>query len=187
MPRITKVYTRTGDDGTTGLGSGQRVAKDALRIEAYGDVDELNSFLGTALACGLDERLVRAFTPIQNELFHLGSDLCIPEQDKGRHRGPTIEARHVEALEGLMDELSEELPPLENFILPGGSTGAAQLHVARALCRRAERATTALAEQEAVGPLVVTYLNRLSDALFVMAREENRHRGVSDVYWDSRV
>ena len=113
MPRITKVYTRTGDDGTTGLGSGQRVAKDALRIEAYGDVDELNSFLGTALACGLDERLVRAFTPIQNELFHLGSDLCIPEQDKERHRGPTIEARHVEALEGLMDELSEELPPRE--------------------------------------------------------------------------
>jgi len=111
MPRITKVYTRTGDDGTTGLGSGQRVAKDALRIEAYGDVDELNSFLGTALACGLDERLVRAFTPIQNELFHLGADLCIPEQDKERHRGPTIEARHVEELEELMDELSEELPP----------------------------------------------------------------------------
>lgn len=187
MPRITKVYTRTGDDGTTGLGSGQRVAKDALRIEAYGDVDELNSFLGTALACGLDERLVRAFTPIQNELFHLGSDLCIPEQDKERHRGPTIEARHVEALEGLMDELSEELPPLENFILPGGTPGAAALHVARAVCRRAERKLVTLAREEAVGPFVVTYLNRLSDALFVAARYENKQKGAPDIVWDSRA
>lgn len=187
MPKITKVYTRTGDDGTTGLGTGARVAKDAPRIEAYGDVDELNSCLGVALASGLDGRLVGAFTPIQNELFHLGADLCIPEEEKDRHRGPIIEARHVEALEALMDELSEELDPLENFILPGGSPGAAALHVARAVCRRAERRLVSLAREEPVGPLVVAYLNRLSDALFVAARYENKQKGVSDIVWDSRA
>ncbi len=187
MPRITKVYTRTGDDGTTGLGGGQRVPKDSLRIEAYGTVDELNSHLGVALAAGVNEMLGPALAAIQNELFHLGSDLCILEEDKAKMPVPPIEERHVVALEKLMDSLSEELPPLENFVLPGGSPGAAHLHVARTVCRRAERLVIALARKEAVGAWTVRYLNRLSDALFVMARHENKRRGVPDVLWDSRA
>src|SRR5215471_18197177 len=145
MPRITKVYTRSGDDGSTGLGGGQRVGKDSPRIEAYGTVDELNSTLGVALAAGLNEAIAPAVRTIQNELFHLGSDLCILEEDKARMPAPRIEERHVVALEKLMDRLSEELPPLENFVLPGGAMGAAQLHVARTVCRRAERLVVALA------------------------------------------
>jgi cob(I)alamin adenosyltransferase len=187
MPRITKVYTKTGDDGTTGLGGGQRVPKDSPRIEAYGTVDELASAIGVALAAGLDPTLAQALSGIQNELFHLGSDLCILEEDKARRPVPRIEKRHVDALEKLMDRLSADLAPLENFILPGGSDGAALLHVARTVCRRAERRVVALARQEPVGPWTVRYLNRLSDALFVMARWENKKRGVSDVLWDSRA
>jgi cob(I)alamin adenosyltransferase len=187
MPRITRVYTRTGDDGTTGLGGGQRVPKDSLRVEAYGTVDELNSQLGVARAMGLAERLERALAAIQNELFHLGSDLCILEEDKQRFPVPQIEARHVDALEALMDELSASMQPLENFILPGGAPGAAQLHVARTICRRAERDVIALGREEPTGAFVVKYLNRLSDALFVMARYENHTRGVPDVLWDSRA
>jgi cob(I)alamin adenosyltransferase len=187
MPRITKVYTRTGDDGTTGLGGGQRVPKDSLRIEAYGTVDELNSHIGAAVASGVNEALRGPLASIQNELFHLGSDLCILEEDKAKRPAPRIEERHVRALEDLMDRLSEELPPLENFILPGGSPSAAQLHVARTVCRRAERRVLALSRQEAVGAFTITYLNRLSDALFVMARHENKRRGVPDVLWDSRA
>ena len=186
MPRITKVYTRTGDEGTTSLGGGQRVPKDSARIEAYGTVDELNSQIGAALALGLDEAVAGALGPIQNELFHLGSDLCILESDKERIAVPRIEERHVAALEQLMDRLSEELPPLENFVLPGGTPGAAQLHVARTVCRRAERLVVALGRIEPVGAHTVRYLNRLSDALFVLARYENARRGVPDVLWDSR-
>ncbi len=187
MPRITKVYTRTGDKGTTGLGGGQRVAKDSPRVVAYGTVDELASALGVALAAGLDDRLATPLTRIQNDLFHLGSDLCILEEDKERFPVPRIEERHVVALERLMDELSRELDPLENFILPGGGPGAAGLHLARAVCRRAEREVITLARGEAIGGWVVHYLNRLSDALFVMARYENRQRGVADTLWDSRA
>jgi cob(I)alamin adenosyltransferase len=189
MPRITRVYTRTGDDGTTGLGGGQRVPKDSLRIEAYGTVDELNSHIGAVLATGggVNEAIAGPLRAIQNELFHLGSDLCILEEDKKRLPAPRIEERHVAALEALMDRLSEELSPLENFILPGGSPGAAALHVARTVCRRAERLVIALSREEAVGAFTVTYLNRLSDALFVMARHENKRRGVADVLWNSRA
>src|SRR5262245_35403711 len=186
MPRITKVYTRTGDDGTTGLGSGDRVGKDSPRIEAYGTVDELNSAIGLALAAGVNDAIAPALARIQNDLFHLGSDLCVPEEEKSRRPVPQIEARHVEALEELMDRLSEELPALENFVLPGGAPGAAQLHVARTVCRRAERVVVALSRRESVGEYTVRYLNRLSDALFVMARHENKRRGVADVLWDSR-
>jgi len=187
MPRITKVYTRTGDDGTTGLGTGRRVAKDSLRIEAYGTVDELNSQIGAAIASGVAEGLRGPLATIQNELFHLGSDLCIPEEDKAATPVPRIEERHVDALESLMDRLSASLPALENFILPGGTPAAAQLHVARAVCRRAERLLVALARDERIGSHTVPYLNRLSDALFVMARYENKTRGVPDVLWDSRA
>ena len=187
MPRITKVYTRTGDDGTTGLGGGQKVSKDSPRIAAYGTVDELNAGVGVALASGLDPRLATELTRIQNELFHLGSDLCILEEDKESMPVPSIAERHVLALEAIMDELSTELEPLQNFILPGGSLGAAQLHVARTVCRRAERQLVTLAATESVGSSTIRYLNRLSDALFVMARYENLQQGESDVLWDSRA
>ncbi len=187
MPRITKVYTRTGDDGTTALGSRRRVPKDARRIDAYGTVDELNSHLGMALASGLDATVAGAIREIQNDLFHLGADLCVPEEDKAALPVPRVEPRHIEALEHLMDRLSEALPPLENFVLPGGSPGAAQLHVARSVCRRAERLLIALQREEAVGACTIPYLNRLSDALFVMARHENFRRGLADVCWNSRA
>ncbi len=187
MPRITKVYTRTGDDGTTGLVGGQRVPKESLRVAAYGTVDETSSAIGVALAAGLTERLAAPLKRVQNDLFHLGSDLAMLEEDKERFPVPQIEARHVELLERLMDELSTELEALENFILPGGSPGAAHLHLARAVCRRAERDAVALSREEKIGPYVVKYLNRLSDALFVAARYENLKRGVGDVLWDSRL
>jgi cob(I)alamin adenosyltransferase len=187
MPRITRVYTRRGDDGTTSLGSGKRLKKHALRIEAYGTVDELNSQIGVAIASGLEPALVRELSKIQNDLFHLGSDLCVGEDEKGDHPVPQVGQGHIEALEEILDRLTAELGPLENFILPGGSSGAAQLHVARTVCRRAERVLVALAEKERVGAFTIQYLNRLSDTLFVMARQANRHQGVSDVYWDSRA
>jgi len=187
MPRLTKIYTKTGDDGTTALGGGQRVAKDALRIETFGTVDELNAQIGVAIAAGLETTLAEELTRVQNELFNLGSDLCILEADKEKRAVPQIEQRHIHALEATMDRMTEVLGPLTNFILPGGSPGAGHLHVARTVCRRAERLAVALAREEAVGALVVTYLNRLSDALFVMARWENRHRNVPDVTWNSRL
>ncbi|MCI0395231.1 MAG: cob(I)yrinic acid a,c-diamide adenosyltransferase [Chloroflexi bacterium] len=185
MPRLTKIYTRKGDDGTTALGSRTRVAKDSPRVAAYGTVDELNSAIGLALAGGLAPRLAQVLPVVQNELFHLGSDLCFTEEDKKSYQIPQVEARHVAALEALMDELTAVVGPLENFILPGGSPGAARLHVARTVCRRAEREVVTLARTEAVGPYVLPYLNRLSDALFVMARYENHERGTAEPLWDS--
>jgi len=187
MPRLTKIYTKTGDDGTTALGGGERLPKDALRIETYGTVDELNSVLGVAMAGGLEPSLEVEIKRIQNELFHLGSDLCVLESDKVKMPVPRIEERHVQALEYAIDRMSRGLGALENFILPGGSVGAAHLHVARTVCRRAERLAVGLARDEAVGPFVIAYLNRLSDGLFVMARWENKHRGVEDVLWNSRL
>ncbi len=187
MPRITKVYTRTGDDGSTALGTGTRLPKEAPRIEAYGTVDELNSFLGVAVAAGLPDGLADVMATIQNDLFHLGSDLCIPEDDPEAPEVPRIEPRHVERLEAWIDAWQEELEPLQNFILPGGSVAAAHLHVARTVCRRAERDVVALSRTETVGEPVLRYLNRLSDLLFVAARYANLKAGVSDVLWDSRA
>jgi cob(I)alamin adenosyltransferase len=186
VPKITRIYTRAGDDGKTSLGSGRRVEKDVARIEAYGTVDELNAQLGLAVASGLDAELTDELRRIQNELFHLGSDLCVPEADKEKMPVPRIEQKHVDALEMMLDRLTEQVGPLENFILPGGSTGAAQLHVARTVCRRAERILVGLMREEPVGEWTLKYLNRLSDALFVMARFENLRTGVGDVLWDSR-
>ena len=187
MPKLTKIYTKTGDDGTTALGAGHRVPKDALRIETYGTVDELNALIGEAVAGGLEPWLASELARIQNELFHLGSDLCTLEADKAKRPVPRIEERHVQALEAAIDTMNEGLFPLQNFILPGGSEGAARLHVARTVCRRAERLAVGLARTEEVGAFVVPYLNRLSDALFVMARFENKHRGIEDVLWNSRL
>jgi cob(I)alamin adenosyltransferase len=187
VPRITRVYTRTGDDGSTALTGGERLQKDAPRVAAYGTVDELSSAIGVAIAAGLAPRLGRELATIQNDLFHLGSDLAMAEKDKEKRPVPVIAGRHVEALERLMDELTAELGPLDNFILPGGAPGAAALHLARTICRRAERHLVTLARHEPVGPLTLPYLNRLSDALFVMARYENHAKGIPDILWDSRA
>ncbi len=183
MPRLDRIYTKTGDAGMTGLGGGRRVPKDSRRVTAYGTVDELNSQIGVALASGLVPRLTEVLPVIQNELFDLGSDLCWPSDDPRRARIPTVEARHVEALESLIDECNGVVGELTNFLLPGGSVGAAQLHVARTVCRRAEREAVGLARDEAIGEYVLAYLNRLSDALFVMARYENHGRGVAEPLW----
>ena len=183
MPRLTRIYTKTGDAGMTGLGGGQRVPKDSRRVEAYGTVDELNSQIGLALSLGLSERLATELPRIQNQLFDLGSDLATPAVSQARHPVPTVELRHIEQLEALIDELNAVVGPLANFLLPGGSVGAAALHVARTICRRAEREAAALARDEPVGPTVLPYLNRLSDALFVMARYENHERAVPEPLW----
>lgn len=187
MARVTKIYTKRGDKGETSLGGGQRVRKDSLRVQVYGTVDELNSQIGVALAMGLYERLTQALSSIQNELFDLGSDLCFVEEDKAKYSLPQIELEHVTRLEVLIDEMTATLEPLKNFILPGGSLGAAQLHVARTVCRRAEREATTLASQEAIGEYVLVYLNRLSDTLFTMARYENAQQGVAEPQWRPRA
>jgi cob(I)alamin adenosyltransferase len=187
MPRLTKIYTRSGDEGNTSLGNRQRVAKNSARVEAYGTVDELNSLLGFSIAQKLTERLTKFLSAIQNELFHLGADLSYPEGDGKENKVPRIEQRHIDALEKLIDELNGELGPLENFILPGGSPGAASLQIARAVCRRAERNLVGLAENEQISPLAIAYLNRLSDALFVMSRYENMQKKVEEPLWDSRA
>lgn len=186
MPRITRVYTRTGDDGTTAVSGGHRLPKDAARIEAYGTVDELNAAIGVAVSWRPDESLLAPLAEIRNRLFHLGAELSVLERDAGRLPGPRIQASDAEGLERLMDRLSEGLPALENFVLPGGSPAAAQLHVARTVCRRAERRLVTLAAHESVRPEALVYLNRLSDALFVLARWENHERGVAEPLWDSR-
>jgi cob(I)alamin adenosyltransferase len=183
MPRLTKIYTKTGDEGLTGLGGGRRVPKDSARVRAYGTVDELNSAIGVALALGLSERLTTDLATIQNELFDLGADLCWPEDDERRDRIPTVQPKHIRRLERSIDELNEIVGPLKNFLLPGGSPGAAQLHLARTICRRAEREAITLSHEEPIGALVLPYLNRLSDALFVMARYENHERDVAEPLW----
>lgn len=187
MPRITKVYTRMGDEGQTMLGSGARVPKTALRIAAYGTVDELNAQLGVVLSAGPVAALVEPLRRMQNELFHAGAELCLPETPGTPRQGPAIAEAHVAALEQLMDRLSERLPPLANFVLPGGTAAASALHVARTVCRRAEREVLLLAEKESVGAALRKYLNRLSDALFVMSRYENIVAGQAEPLWDSRA
>jgi cob(I)alamin adenosyltransferase len=187
MPRLTTIYTRKGDKGETSLGGGQRVPKNSARVAAYGAVDELNSAIGVTVAHGLSPRLREMLPVIQNELFHLGSDLAFREEDKQKYNLPQIEDRHVQRLEEWIDELNDVVGPLRNFILPGGSIGAAQLHVARTICRRAERDVLTLAREEPIGGLVMPYLNRLSDLLFVMARYENHQRGSGEPLWNSRI
>lgn len=174
--RLSKIYTRTGDDGTTGLGDGLRVPKDSLRVEAYGTVDELNSALGIALAVDLPADVREALTPIQHALFDLGGELCIP----GR---VAIREEHVGQLERVLDSLNATLPPLKEFVMPGGSPAAAALHFTRTICRRAERRTVSLARTEPISPLAIKYLNRLSDLLFVAARYVNTTQGAPEILW----
>ncbi|MFO0981183.1 MAG: cob(I)yrinic acid a,c-diamide adenosyltransferase [Planctomycetota bacterium] len=185
MVRITRVYTRTGDQGMTSLGSGERVAKDCLRVEAYGEIDELNSFLGLVLGEDLEAALRDELVRVQQELFDLGAELCIPESQR-KAPVPEVRPHQIERLEKLIDAHTEQLAPLTSFILPGGTRSAALLHAARAVCRRAERRVITLARAEAVAPHVIVYLNRLSDALFVLARAENLRAGRTDVLWDPR-
>lgn len=187
MPKITKIYTGKGDEGKTRLSSGQLVKKNEARVRSYGTVDELNSHIGLALTMNLAEPLATELKRIQNELFHLGSDLSFIADESGNRHIPQIEARHVAKMEEIIDSLNDQVGPLENFILPGGTQGSAQLHVARTVCRRAEREVSELAEKEPVGPFVLQYLNRLSDALFIMARYENHSKGVQEPLWDSKA
>jgi cob(I)alamin adenosyltransferase len=188
MPRLTKIYTRTGDQGTTALGTKARVPKNHPRVEAFGTADELNAVLGVALAAGLAPRLAEMLPRVQNSLFHLGSDLAFPDEgEKQKYQVPRIEARHVSELEGWIDELNEIVGPLQNFALPGGALGAALLHQARTICRRAERVLVVLGEKEpeALSSTNLAYLNRLSDFLFVAARYENHYRRTPEPLWDT--
>ena len=175
--RLSKIYTRTGDDGTTGLGDGSRVPKDSLRVEAYGTVDELNSAIGVLLATPeVPPAVAACLTEVQHELFDLGGELCLP----GHH---IITAGHVTRLEESLDEFNDALPPLKEFILPGGGPAAAACHLARAIARRAERRVWTLAKAESVSPEVAKYLTRLSDLLFVLARVLARHERGVEVLW----
>ncbi len=175
--RLSKIYTRTGDDGTTGLGDGSRTQKDSLRVETFGTVDELNSAVGVLIAHVEDAGLASVLLDIQHDLFDLGGELCIPGSD-------IIADRHTARLEKELDRLNDDLPPLKDFILPGGSKSAAQAHLARTICRRAERRLISLARQEPVNEPAIRYLNRLSDLLFVAARTLARADGAGEVLWD---
>jgi cob(I)alamin adenosyltransferase len=175
--RLSKIYTRTGDDGTTGLGDGSRVDKEAPRVEAYGTVDEANSAIGVVLAVpGLPEAVAAMLTEVQHDLFDVGAELCIPG-----HR--VVTAAYATRLEQALDGFNEDLQPLKEFILPGGGPAAAACHLARTITRRAERRVWSLGRVEPVAPDVPRYLNRLSDLLFVIARVLARHERGGDVLW----
>jgi cob(I)alamin adenosyltransferase len=180
MVRLTRIYTKGGDKGTTSLGTGTRVPKHDLRVEAYGTVDEANAAIGLArlhTSGDADAALAR----IQNDLFDLGADLCAPEGEGSKERLRITDAQ-VERLEQEIDAMNEQLAPLNSFVLPGGSPASAHLHMARTIARRAERDMTRLAEQQPVNPAAIRYINRLSDHLFVLARYEN-DKGGKDVLW----
>ncbi|OEY67788.1 cob(I)yrinic acid a,c-diamide adenosyltransferase [Marinobacter sp. X15-166B] len=176
--RLSKIYTRTGDDGSTGLADGSRLAKSTLRIEALGTVDEVNSHLGMLLALlPANDQLAPVLKRIQHHLFDLGGEFAIPGSQM-------ITAAHIDWLELCLDTHNDTLPPLKNFILPGGSQPAAQCHLARAVCRRAERVVVALASEETINPGARQYLNRLSDVLFVFARVLARREGAQEILWE---
>lgn len=174
--RLTKIYTRTGDEGTTGLGDGTRTAKDSQRIQTLGDVDELNSMLGLLLTEEVPPDVRTLLTDVQHDLFDLGGEMAIPGY-------ALISAHHVERLENELDRLNDPLEPLKDFILPGGTRAAAIAHLARAICRRAERSMVSLARDETINDAPRHYLNRLSDLLFVLGRVLNRAGGRGDVLW----
>jgi cob(I)alamin adenosyltransferase len=174
--RLSKIYTRTGDDGTTGLGDGTRVAKDSARVSAYGTVDEANSAIGLLLAAELPAQMRELLTAVQHQLFDLGGELCIPGH-------AAIDDADVERLEQHLDRYNDPLPPLKDFILPGGGEAAARCHVARTVVRRAEREAVTLSHHDAVRPQAIRYLNRLSDLLFVLARVLAREGDHGEVLW----
>ena len=174
--RLSKIYTRTGDDGSTGLGDGSRTGKDALRVEAFGTVDEANSAIGVLLAVALPSDVARLLTRIQHQLFDLGGELCIPGH-------AAITDADIDGLEQQLDQYNDDLPPLREFILPAGGEAAARCHLARTIVRRAERCSVALSRAESVRPQALRYLNRLSDLLFVLARVLARADGHGEVLW----
>lgn len=181
-----KIYTRTGDDGSTGLFAGGRVSKTHLRVEAYGTVDELNSAIGLARALKATPDTDAKLESVQNALFNLGADLATP-LDAQAAWIVRVESSAAQGLEADIDAMTADLPELKNFILPGGSPAAAQIQVARTICRRAERLAVALAQTEATNAEVVIYLNRLSDWLFTLARWENQRAGISETKWTARL
>lgn len=176
--RLSKIYTRTGDTGTTGLGDGTRVAKDSLRIAAMGDVDELNSIIGLILTESMSTKIHDCLTRIQHDLFDIGGEICMPGH-------AMIKAERVTALETQLDAWNDTLTPLKEFILPGGSRAAAYCHLARTVCRRAERQMTTLNNQEKMTEVSLQYINRLSDLLFVLCRILNKEAGLPDVLWQN--
>ncbi|WP_169567100.1 cob(I)yrinic acid a,c-diamide adenosyltransferase [Sneathiella limimaris] len=181
MVKLTKIYTRGGDKGQTSLGNGQRVSKDDARVDAYGDVDELNAILGIA-RLHEDESAAKILNRIQNDLFDLGADLCTPHEENPKYPPLRIVEAQVTWLEEVIDSLNSELSPLNSFILPGGSAFSAHLHHARTVCRRAERRMVSLATVENINEISIRYVNRLSDLLFVMSRFYNQ-KGAADVLW----
>lgn len=184
MVVLSKIYTKTGDRGDTGLGDGTRVPKTDLRIAAYGTVDELNAIVGLAVLSGAPSELVTLLQAVQHDLFDVGADLCIPQREDPRGRKALrISERYAARLERAIDDFNTRLKPLKSFVLPGGTPGAAWLHLARTVCRRAERDVVALSQRDPINPQVVIYLNRLSDLLFVLARIAN-HDGQGDVLWE---
>ena len=184
MVRLDRIYTKSGDKGTTGLGDGSRVRKYDLRIEAYGTVDELSSVLGLLIAYTEEESVHSLVQAIQNDLFDVGADLCVPIQENPEHPPLRVTEAYTRAIESAIDELNESIPPLKTFVLPGGSRAAAWLHLARTVCRRAERLSCELLERDPdiTNPEVVKYLNRLSDLFFVMSRKVNDD-GANDTLW----
>jgi len=176
--RLSKIYTKTGDKGTTGLGDGTRVAKDSLRVAAMGDVDELNSIIGIMQTETLQPNIHAVLSGIQHDLFDLGGEICMPGY-------AMIKTERVTALETQLDEWNETLSPLKEFILPGGSRAAAYCHLARTVCRRAERTMTTLNNQEKITEISLQYINRLSDLLFVLCRILNKNANIPDVLWNN--
>lgn len=187
---MSKLYTRSGDDGTTGLFGGGRVLKNHPRVEAYGTVDELNAAIGWCIA-GVDgprrsavfDRFRAILTTLQSQLFDLGADLATPEHSKQQAKIHRIDESHVAEIESWIDEIDSANPPMKHFVLPGGTELAARLHIARTICRRAERAMVGLHQAEPMNPQTIIYINRISDLLFAMARRANKEAGVADVPW----
>jgi len=174
--RLSKIYTRTGDNGTTGLGDGSRVAKNSLRVNALGDVDELNAAIGILLTETVSDSIRDCLTEVQHDLFNMGGEICMPNYE-------LIKPERITALETQLDTFNEALTPLKEFILPGGSRAAAQCHLARTVCRRAERTMHTLNNEENITETSLQYINRLSDLLFVLCRILNQDAGVPDVLW----
>lgn len=177
--RLSKIYTRTGDSGTTGLGNGKRVDKDHPRVEAIGAVDELNSVIGLLLVETLPEEIDHCLITIQHRLFDLGGELSVPDSS-------IIDSNDVKHLENVLDQLNADLEPLKEFILPGGTRSCSLLHLSRTICRRAERRVFTLAKQQGISNNALCYLNRLSDLLFVMARYVNKQSNQKDVLWQPK-
>ena len=176
--RLSKIYTRTGDSGTTGLGDGTRVPKDSLRIHAMGDIDELNSVIGIMLTEPISDQITDCLTAVQHDLFNLGGEICMPNME-------LIKAERITSLETTLDAFNDSLAPLKEFILPGGSRAAAYCHLARTVCRRAERVMHRLHSEEKLTATSLQYINRLSDLLFVLCRVLNKEAGEPDVLWNN--